>query len=102
MSTAQWEEGLKKYFKAERIVLEDESWKHASHVARKQEGQSGHYKILIVADYFEGMPLLKRHRQVYSAFKELGIGSHALSIRAFTRSEWANKNSGGSGAGLRV
>ena len=94
MSTAQWEESLKKYFKAARITLEDESWKHASHVARKQEGQSGHYKILIVSDLFEGMPLLQRHRKVYNAFEELGIGSHALSISAFTRSEWASKSSG--------
>lgn len=51
-----------------------------------------HFKVLIVADGFDGVPLVRRHRQVNAALAEELAGSvHALSIHAYTRTQWTDR-----------
>jgi acid stress-induced BolA-like protein IbaG/YrbA len=51
---------------------------------------------LIVSDAFEGKRPLARHQLVYQCLGSLmGNEIHALSIRAYTDSEWQQRASGG-------
>jgi BolA family transcriptional regulator, general stress-responsive regulator len=65
----------------DQLEIIDESHLHAGH-AGAREGK-GHFRVLIVSDRFIGLPLLKRHRLVYTAVDELMVTDiHALSIDA--------------------
>ena len=67
------------------VALEilDESHGHSGN--RKET----HFKVVIVAAGFQGVPLVKRHRQVNEALAaELAGGVHALSIFAYTPEQW--------------
>lgn len=49
-----------------------------------------HFGALVVAEEFDGKRPLSRHQLVYKALGSLiGNEIHALSIRAFTPTEWA-------------
>jgi len=51
-----------------------------------------HFKIVLVAQAFEGVGLLARHRLINLLLAdELSGGVHALAIHAYTRDEWAAK-----------
>jgi len=51
-----------------------------------------HFKVLVVAERFEGVPLVRRHRLVNEALaEELRGGVHALSIHAYTPEQWAQR-----------
>lgn len=77
---------LEQAFKPERLVIEDESHKHAGH-AGATSGR-GHFRVEIVAESFAGEALLARHRRVYEALGELmQTDIHALSLRARTPAE---------------
>ena len=48
-----------------------------------------HFKVTVVSAAFEGQPLIKRHRAVNAlAAAELAAGVHALSIHAYTPTQW--------------
>ena len=69
-----------------RLEIIDESHKHAGHEGAR-DGR-GHFALDIVADQFEGMASLARHRLVYHALGEMMQSDiHALSIRARTTAE---------------
>jgi BolA protein len=70
------------------LLLEviDDSARHAGHAGAA--GGGGHYRLLIVAPDFIGMPTLARHRRIYNTLGELMRGKiHALSIRALDPEE---------------
>jgi BolA protein len=70
----------------ESLVVEDESHLHAGH-AGARDGR-GHFRVSIVAETFNGMPMLKRHRAVYAALGELMTTDiHALAIDATASDE---------------
>lgn len=51
-----------------------------------------HWKVVVVAAGFEGVPLVKRHRLVNQTLAaELAGGVHALSIHAYTPTQWADR-----------
>lgn len=55
-------------------------------------GDGTHFEATVIAEAFEGKGLLERHRMVYAALGESMQGAiHALSIRAHTPGEWAQK-----------
>ena len=55
-----------------------------------------HFEALIVADEFEGRRSLARHQLVYQCLGKLvGNEIHALSIRAYTPAEWAERGAAG-------
>ncbi|XP_045129028.1 bolA-like protein 1 isoform X2 [Portunus trituberculatus] len=53
-------------------------------------GSETHFKILVVSEAFDGLPLIKRHRLVNTTLdEELKTGVHALSIVAKTPAQWS-------------
>jgi BolA protein len=54
-------------------------------------GTSDHFQVTIVSDDFEGLAPLERHRKVYAALgSDVGGSIHALSIKAYTNTQWEN------------
>jgi len=48
-----------------------------------------HFKVIVVADGFEGEALIARHRRINATLaEELAGGVHALSIHAYTPHQW--------------
>ena len=55
-------------------------------------GSESHFKLVIVADIFEGHSLLQRHKRINTLLAaELTGGVHALSLNTLTPTEWADK-----------
>jgi BolA family transcriptional regulator, general stress-responsive regulator len=79
MSKAKIEQTLKDYFHPSRLLVIDESYKHAGHAGAKE---GGHYVVEITAEAFNGKTALERHRMVYAALEPLKHTIHALSIKA--------------------
>lgn len=53
-------------------------------------GSETHFKVLVVSEAFDGLPLIKRHRLVNTTLdEELKTGVHALSIVAKTPTQWS-------------
>ena len=79
---------LSKRFSPHFIEVLDESGQHEGHPEARKSG-GGHYRLVLVSDFFEGKSLLERHWGVYET---LGTGKddfmHALAIRTFTVKEW--------------
>ena len=66
--------------------MQDDSHLHAGHVGARDGG--GHYSVRIVAEQFDGLAPLARHRKVYAALDEMLNGPiHALAITALTPEE---------------
>ncbi|KAE8983667.1 hypothetical protein PR003_g23819 [Phytophthora rubi] len=61
-----------------------------SHMHNVPRGAETHFKVVVVAEQFDGKPLLQRHRLVNAALQqELSDGVHALSILSKTPQQWA-------------
>jgi len=72
-----------------RLDIIDQSAAHAGHEGAKSGG--GHYVVTIVSAAFADLPLIKRHRLVYSAVGDaMKDEIHALSIRAYAPDEPIN------------
>jgi len=53
----------------------------------------GHWKVIVVSEYFKGLGLLDRHRSVQDCLKtEMESDIHALTIVSKTAEEWAKMN----------
>jgi BolA protein len=84
---AEIEHKLKTALQPLKLVVEDESHKHAGHAGARESG-GGHFVVTIVSAQFAGKGLLERHRLVYDALGDtLRREIHALSIRALTPEE---------------
>ncbi|WP_019498711.1 BolA family protein [Pseudanabaena sp. PCC 6802] len=79
---------------AEHVELEDESHAHRHHRGRMHApAGSGHFNLIVVSPQFAGKTLMQQHRLVYDALAaEMQTTIHALSIRAYTPSQWAEIN----------
>ena len=56
-------------------------------------GSESHFKVVLVSETFESMPLIARHRQVNGILRhELANDIHALAIHTYTGKEWRKKN----------
>ena len=72
-------ERLEQALSPEVLEIVDESHKHAGH-AGARDGR-GHFRVHIVAAAFAGVPLIRRHQQVYAALGELmQTDIHALAM----------------------
>lgn len=77
---------LEKAFAPEALEIDDESHLHAGHVGAR-DGR-GHFRVMLVAEAFNGMGPLARHRAVYAALGELmQTDIHALTIEAVASDE---------------
>lgn len=62
------------------IAVADESARHAGHAGARPGGET-HYAVRLVADAFQGMNRLARHRAVHEALREeFATGLHALTL----------------------
>ena len=77
---------LDEAFEPETLGVEDESYLHKGHEGAK-DGRS-HFRVLIIAEAFEGKNLIDRHRMIYAALDEMmRIDIHALAIDAWAPDE---------------
>lgn len=52
-------------------------------------GEGDHFRVAVVAEDFEGLPMVKQHQLVYDALGESMDGDiHALGLKTYTPSEW--------------
>ncbi|KAL7574150.1 hypothetical protein ACA910_014830 [Epithemia clementina (nom. ined.)] len=66
-----------------RLDLKDVSYKHAGHAAMKGvQGGESHFELIVVADAFSGLNLVKRHQLIYVVLGEVMPKIHALQITA--------------------
>ena len=56
-------------------------------------GDGSKFEAVVISDSFQDQSTLKRHKLVYAVLDEhIKSGAiHALSIKAFTETEWADK-----------
>ena len=60
-----------------------------SHGHNVQEGAESHFKVVMAAEVFDGMSMVKRHQSVYGILSEELAGSvHALALHLYTEGEW--------------
>lgn len=58
-------------------------------------GSESHFKVVMVADEFDGLSLVKRHQRLYQILAdELQSGVHALALHLYTHDEWQAKHGG--------
>jgi BolA protein len=78
---------LREALAPEHLSLLDESHRHRGHPGAAAGG--GHFRATIVSERFEGRSRIERHRLAYAALGAwMGTEIHALSVDAFTPSEW--------------
>ena len=64
-----------------------------SYMHNVPRGSETHFKVVVVSDRFDSVPLIKRHRLVNECLDdELKAGVHALSIVAKTTEQWEKAN----------
>jgi BolA family transcriptional regulator, general stress-responsive regulator len=70
------------------LQVENESHRH-----NVPPGSESHFKVVLVADAFEGKSLVARHRLVNELLAdELRNHIHALALHTYTREDWEEKN----------
>jgi BolA protein len=68
------------------LDIEDESHLHVGH-AGARDGR-GHFRVIIVADAFDGLTRVQRHQKIYAALGDLmQTDIHALAVQALTPAE---------------
>jgi BolA protein len=71
---------LTERFAPSRLVVIDESHRHAGHAGARPEGET-HFAVTITSAAFAGVSRVARQRLVYDTLKqELASGVHALSL----------------------
>lgn len=92
MTVAQTiEQKLTAAFAPTRLVVEDDSSRHAGHASAPSGGES-HFNVYIVSDSFAGQSRVERQRSIYQLLAtELAGPVHALALRVLTPTEEAQK-----------
>lgn len=63
-----------------------------SHTHNVPEGAESHFKVTLVTEKFNELPLIRRHRAVNSALAgEIQNAIHALALHTLTPEEWFAK-----------
>jgi stress-induced morphogen len=71
---------LTQKFSPARLLVVDDSAKHAGHAGATPGGET-HYSVLLVSDLFTGMNRVARSRAVHDALAgEFASGMHALAL----------------------
>ncbi len=64
-----------------------------SHMHSVPPGSESHFRVVVVSDRFEGLPLVRRHQTVNQILeREFEDGLHALSMQTLTGAEWRDRN----------
>ena len=79
-------ERLTRSLQPQMLDIEDESHLHVGH-AGARDGR-GHFRVIVVADAFEGLTRVQRHQKIYAALGDLmQTDIHALAVQALTPAE---------------
>ena len=70
-----------------KLVLVDNSDQHAGHAGSQGFNGESHFELEIIADAFDGLNLVKRHKLIYMLLGEIMPKIHALQISAKTPTE---------------
>lgn len=71
----------------QRLEVVDDSHRHAGHAGARPEGET-HYRLLVVAERFEGLSRVERQRLVNELLQgEFDSGLHALQMVTKTPAE---------------
>ena len=63
-----------------------------SHMHSVPPGSESHFRVVVVSERFEGLPLVRRHQTVNQILEqELREGLHALSMQTLTAAEWTRR-----------
>ncbi len=63
-----------------------------SHMHSVPPGSESHFRVVVVSDRFEGLPLVRRHQTVKQILeREFEGGLHALSMQTLTGAEWHDR-----------
>ncbi len=74
-------------FAPTRLVILDESHRHAGHAGARPEGET-HFAVTMVSPAFAGLNRVARQRLVYETLAgELASGVHALSLTTLAADE---------------
>ncbi len=64
-----------------------------SHMHSVPPGSESHFRVVVVSDRFEGLPLVRRHQTVNQILeREFEDGLHALSMQTLTGAEWRDRS----------
>lgn len=75
-------------FTPEYLQIIDDTDKHKTHLNTPYDKET-HFSVFIVSPIFQSMNRIERHRAIMNLFEEnLKDRLHALSIKAFTPSEY--------------
>ena len=71
---------LEAAFQPERLIVEDESHRHAGHAGARPEGET-HFHVTMVSAVFDGVSRIDRQRRVHQVLaEELKGPVHALAL----------------------
>ena len=90
---ARIKEKLLRAFSPLRLIIENDSAKHAGHAGAENSPNRGetHFTVTIVAEGFAGRSRIDRHRMVHEALaEELAGPVHALVVKAKAPAEDAH------------
>ena len=80
MNIEQIKQRLEKIFLEDKIEVFD------------SRGTGDHFSIIVISDKFLNMPLLERHKMIYSIFSDKIVTEiHAMQIQTYTLDEWKGK-----------
>jgi stress-induced morphogen len=86
-------EKLEAAFAPDRLLIENDSHKHAHHTAMKGVANTGetHFTVTIISSAFAGRSRIERQRMVYAALaEELAGPIHALGLKVAAPGELGN------------
>ncbi|XP_033735825.1 bolA-like protein DDB_G0274169 [Pecten maximus] len=74
---------------SERLAPQHLEVINESYMHNVPKGSETHFKVVVISEKFQSVPLIKRHRMVNDVLQdELESGVHALSILAKTPQQW--------------
>jgi BolA protein len=65
-----------------------------THMHNVPEDADSHFKVTIVSEQFNDLPLIKRHRMVNAALAEELKKIHALALHTYTPDQWFERVEG--------
>ena len=81
------EQALSDSLELKHLEVLDESGNHAV-----PDGAESHFKVVAVADTFDGQTRIARHRAVNALLSsEFDAGMHALALHTYTEDEWRRR-----------
>lgn len=84
---ASIEHKLNEGLRPRHLEVLDESHRH-----NVPPGSESHFRVVVVADAFDGHGLLARHRMIHALLSEELAGAvHALALHTYTAADWDAK-----------